>query len=126
MIMGYDLLIMYAKSFTSRQESSDRLIPEAEEVLATQFLYKLTLTLFHTKSIAVQPSVMGYIAKSVSLVGQRKKLAVLHRVCDIAFKYVHSTHIFSFLLIKVSRIPCTGTWSPLSCTGCHRMYGRRS
>ena len=96
MIMGYDLLIMYAKSFTSRQESSDRLIPEAEEVLATQFLYKLTLTLFHTKSIAVQPSVMGYIAKSVSLVGQRKKLAA-YRVCDIAFNtFIQFTLVFSF------------------------------
>ena len=52
-------------------------IPKAEEVLATQFLYQLMLTLFHTKSIVVQPSVMGYIMHSVSLVGQRKKLAVL-------------------------------------------------
>ena len=72
-------------------------IPEAEEVLAAQFLNKLTLTLIHTKSIAVQPSIMGYIAKSVSLVGQRKKLAVLYRACDIAFNtFIQFTLVFSF------------------------------
>ena len=102
-------------------------IADAEEVLSAQFLHKLTLTLIHTKSIAVQPSVMGYIAKSVSLIGQKDKLAA-YRACDVAFEHLHSTHVGFLLLVKVC-IPHTGILSPLSCPiciGCHRMHSRRT
>ena len=63
------------------------------------YVLKLTLTLIYTKvRIAVQPSVMNHIARSVSLVGQRKKLAA-YRACDIAFNHVHSIHTSFFLVV---------------------------
>ena len=111
----------------ARLQRWDEAIADSEEVVPAQFPHTLPLTLIHTKSIAVQPSVMGYIAKSVSLAGKRKKLAA-YRACDIAFEHVHSTHISFLLLMKVC-IPCTGNCSPLSyscCIGCRCVYRRRS
>jgi len=72
----------------------------------------LALILIYTKSIAFQPSIMGYIAKSVSLVRKGKKHEA-YRACDIAFEHLHSAHASFLLLIKVS---ITGTWSPISCS----------
>ena len=111
----------------ARLRQFDESIADAKEVFAAQFPHTLTLTLIHTKSIAAEPSIMGYIAKSVSLVGKGEKFAA-YRACDTAFQHTHSTYVDFLLLIKVC-IPCTGTCSPLSCPyciGCRRMYGRRS
>ena len=46
---------------------------DAEEVLVALFLHILTLTSIYTKAIKIQPSVIGYIAKSVALVGIGEK-----------------------------------------------------
>jgi hypothetical protein len=73
------------------------------------------------KSIEIQPSVIGYIAKSVAHVRQGKKYDG-YRACDIAFERFHSTHVSFLLLIKV----CTPTWLSLTCSYClgrHRIYG---
>jgi len=96
----------------ARMERWDEAAADAEEVFADQFPCIPTLMLIYTKSIAIQPSVMGYVAKSVSLVGKGKKHEA-YRVCDIAFEHLHSTHVSFLLLIKVS---ITGTWSPLRCS----------
>ena len=52
------------------------------------------------KSIKIQPSVIGYIAKSIALVGKGEKHAG-YRTCDIAFEHFHSTHVSFLLLFKV-------------------------
>ena len=79
------------------------------------------------KSIKIQPSVIGYIAKSIALVGKGDKDAG-YRACDIAFEYFRTTHVSFLLLIKVF-ISCIGTRLSLRCSfclGCHRVYGRRA
>ena len=86
------------------------------------------LTLFYTgKSIGIQPSVIGYIAKSVALVGKGKTHEG-YRACDIAFEHFHSSHVTILLLVKACK-PCFRTWFPLSllfCLGCRRVHGRRA
>ena len=68
------------------------------------------LSLIYIKSIKIQPSVIGYIAKSVALVGNGEKHKA-YRACDIAFERFHSTHVTFLLLIKVC-VPCTRAWLP--------------
>jgi WD40 repeat protein len=63
------------------------------------------------ESVKIQPSVLGYIAKSLALVGKGEKHEGL-RVCDTAFEHLHSSHIAFLLLIKVC-IHCTQTRFPL-------------
>ena len=62
------------------------------------------LLLIYIKSMKFEPSVIGYIAKSVALVGKGEKHKA-YRACDIAFERFHSTHVTFLLLIKVC-IPC--------------------
>ncbi|KAF8552355.1 hypothetical protein OG21DRAFT_1511593 [Imleria badia] len=52
-----------------------------------------------TESIKIEPSVIGYIAKSVALVGNGEKHKA-YRACDIAFERFHSTHVSFLLLVK--------------------------
>ncbi|KAF8547208.1 hypothetical protein OG21DRAFT_1501672 [Imleria badia] len=51
------------------------------------------------QSIKIRPSIFGYIAKSVALVGKGKTHDG-YRACDIAFEHFHSTHVSFLLLIK--------------------------
>ena len=53
-----------------------------------------------SKSIKIHPSLLGYIAKSIALVGKGEKHRG-YRACDIAFEHFRSTHISFLLLIKV-------------------------
>lgn len=78
----------------------DAAIDDAEKVFTTLYSHMPALTLIHIKSINVQPSVIGHIAKSVALVGQGKSHAG-YRACDIAFEHFHSTHVTFLLLTKV-------------------------
>jgi hypothetical protein len=57
------------------------------------------LSLIYIKSIKIQPSVIGYIAKSLALVGNGEKDKA-YRTCDIAFLRFHSTHVIFVLLVK--------------------------
>jgi hypothetical protein len=95
----------------ARLQQWDTAIADAEEVFTALFSHVLTLTLNSTKSIKIQPSVLGYIAKSLALVGKGEKHEGL-RVCDTAFEHLHSSHIAFLLLIKVC-IHCTQTRFPL-------------
>jgi hypothetical protein len=109
----------------ARLRQWDAAIADATEVFVA--LLSHALSLIYIKSIKIQPSVIGYIAKSVALVGNGEKHKA-YRTCDIAFERFHSTHVTFLLLIKVC-IPCTSLASALSCSyslGYHRVYGWRA
>lgn len=78
----------------------DAAVADAEEVFVALLLHAWTLTSSCTKSIEIQPSVIGYISKCVALVGKGEKDKG-YRVCDIAFQHFHSNHVTFLLLIKV-------------------------
>ena len=88
----------------------DAALVDAEEVLAALFSHTLTLTSIDTKAIKIQPSVIGYIAQSVALVGNGERHKG-YRACDIAFERFHTSHVTFLLLVKVGIFP---TWSPLA------------
>ncbi|KAH0838774.1 hypothetical protein J3R83DRAFT_7149 [Lanmaoa asiatica] len=56
-------------------------------------------TVNQSKSIKVRPSVIGYIAKSVALIGGGKKQEGC-RVCDLAFRHCHQNDVDLLLLTK--------------------------
>ena len=85
----------------TRLRQWDGAIADATEVFVS--LLSHALSLIYTKSIKFQPSAIGYIAKSVALVGKGEKHKA-YRACDIAFERFHSTHVTFLLLIKV-RVP---------------------
>jgi hypothetical protein len=85
----------------------DAALVDAEEVLAALFSHTLTLTPIYTKAIKIQPSVIGYIAQSVALVGNGERYKG-YRACDIAFERFHSSHVTFLLLVKVC---ISSTWS---------------
>ena len=87
----------------ARTRQWDAAIADATEVFVALLSHMPSLTCI--KSIKIQPSVIGYIAKSVALVGNGEKHQA-YRACDIAFGCFHSTHVTFLLLIKVC-IPCT-------------------
>jgi WD40 repeat protein len=79
-----------------------------------------------TESIEIQPSVIGYIAKSVALVGNGEKHKA-YRTCDIASVRFHSTHVTFLLLIKVCPMHSSlVALSSLYLLGCYRVYGWRA
>ena len=87
----------------ARLRQWDAAIADATEVFAA--LLSHALSLIYIKSIEIQPSVIGYIAKSVAHVGDGGKYKAC-RACDIALQRFHSTHVTFVLLIKVC-IPST-------------------
>lgn len=87
----------------------------------------MLLTLIYAKSIEIKPTVAGYIAKSIALVGKGQKYDG-YRACDIAFERFHSTHVTFILLIKVC-MQCTLPWLSLTFSyylGHNCIYGRRT
>ena len=92
----------------ARLEQWDAAIVDATEVFIA--LLSHALSLIYIKSIKIQPSVIGYIAKSVAHVGNGEKHKA-YRACDIAFERFHSTHVTFLLLIKVC-ITCTQLGCP--------------
>ena len=66
---------------------TERSLMPKRYLFAAQFRYTLTPTLIHTKCIAIQPSVMGYIANSVSLVKRKARSisSVRHCVSTLSF-----------------------------------------
>ena len=92
----------------ARLRQWDTAIADATEVFLA--LLSPAATLNYIKSIKIQPSVIGYIAKSVALVGNGERHKA-YRACDIAFERFHSTHVTFLLLIKV-RVLCARAWLP--------------
>jgi hypothetical protein len=81
----------------ARLRQWDAAIADARQVFV---LFSRAPSLIYIKSIKIQPSIFGYIAKSVALVGKGAKHKA-YRACDVAFVRFHSTHLASLLLIKV-------------------------
>ena len=90
----------------ARLRQRDGAIADATEVFVVLLYHALSL--IYIKSIKIQPSVIGYIAKSVALVGNGEKHKA-YRACDIAFERFHSSHVTFLLLVKVCIFR---TWSP--------------
>ena len=84
----------------ARLRQWDAALVDAGQVLIAQFSHTLTLTSIYTKAIEVQSSVIGYIAKSLALVGKGDRDGS-YRACDIAFERFHSSHVSFLLLVKV-------------------------
>ena len=74
-------------------------LADAEKVICFSSLMSTHADKAHIKSIKIQPSVMGYIAKSVSVVCKGNKNKG-YRICDIALQRFHSSHISFLLLVK--------------------------
>jgi hypothetical protein len=89
----------------ARLRQWDAAIADATEVFVALFSHALSL--IYIKSIKIHPSGIGYIAKSVALVGNGEKYKA-YQACDIASERFHSTHVTFLLLIKV----CPTTWLP--------------
>ena len=83
----------------ARLQQWDAALVDAEEVRVALLFHICTLTPFSSKSIEIQSSVVGYVAKCVALVG-KGDTPTARRVCDIAFQ-LHSNHVAILLLIKV-------------------------
>ena len=109
----------------ARLRQWDAAIADATEVFVP--LLPHALSLIYIKSIKLQPlSGIGYIARSVALVGNGEKHKA-YRACDIAFERFHSTHFTFLLLIKVCLMH--SSLAALNCSYClghHRVYGRRA
>ena len=82
----------------------DAALVDAEEVFVALFSHTLTLTSIYAKAIKIEPSVVGYIAQSVALVGNGEQHKG-YRACDIAFERFHSSHVTFLLLVKVGILP---------------------
>ena len=78
----------------------DLAIEDAENVSLRLLSHTPMFNLNHYKSIKVHPSVNGYIARSLALIGGGKK-ADGCRVYDLAFRHCHTIDVNHILLIKV-------------------------
>ena len=109
----------------ARLRQWDAALVDADEVLVLLFSHRLTLTSICTKAIKIQPSVIGYIAKSVALVGKGERHKG-YQTCGIAFVCFHSSQLNFLLLVKVCIFQ---TCFPINYSyplGYHRVYGRRA
>ena len=78
----------------------DVAIDDAESVSPHLIFHTLMLTMGLPKSIRIRPSVIGYIAKSVALIGGERKEQG-YRVFDLAFKYCDPQTVNLLLVLKV-------------------------
>ena len=106
----------------ARLRQWDTAVSDAGQVIPGYLFYVFVLTMY-AKSVKIQPSVIGLIARSVALVGNGKKLEA-YRACDIAFEHSHSTYVSFILLIKVCPIHSNLIHRHLCWTGYHSVYGR--
>ena len=80
-----------------------------------------------TKSIEIQSSVVGYVAKCVALFGKGDVHAGC-RACDTALMYFYLNHVAILLLIKVG-ISYNVSWISFNSVlvlGCCPVHGRRA
>ena len=78
----------------------DLAIEDAEKASLGSLFHTLTLNLNYYKSIKLRPSINGYIAQSLALIGKGKKTDGC-RVYDLAFRHYHTIDVNLILLIKV-------------------------
>ena len=84
----------------ARLQYWDLAIEDAENVSFRSPSHTLMFILNYFKSIKIRPSVNGYIAQSLALIGGGKK-AEGCRVYDLAFRHYHTIDVDLILLIKV-------------------------
>ena len=84
----------------ARLRQWDAALADAKKVIIALPPHTLTLTSFYTKANNIQPSVIGYIAKALALVGNGEGHKG-YRACDIALERFYSSHVTFLLLIKV-------------------------
>ena len=77
----------------------DAALVDARKVHVAPLSHIYTLTSFETKSIKIQRSLIGYVAKCVAFICEGEKDKGI-RVCDIAFRHFQE-HATLLLLIKV-------------------------
>ncbi|KAF8556431.1 TPR-like protein [Imleria badia] len=83
----------------ARLQQWDAALVDAETVFVALLSHVLTLTVTYAKAINIQPSVIGYIAKSIAHVGMGE-IHKAYQACDIAFEHFHSSHGTFILLVK--------------------------
>jgi hypothetical protein len=88
----------------ARLRQWDAALVDAKEVLVAMFSHELALMSIYIQAIKIQPSVIGYIAKSVALVGKGERHKG-YQACDIAFVRFHSSQLGFLLLVKVCIFP---------------------
>jgi hypothetical protein len=84
----------------ARLRQWDAALVDAQEVFVALFSHTLTLTSIYIKAIKIRPSVIGYIAQSLALVGKGERHKG-YQACDIAFLRSNSSHLNFLLLVKV-------------------------
>ena len=87
----------------ARLREWDTALADAEKVFVV-LLSPPIFVLTYTKAIEIQPSVVGYIAKSVALVGKGDNTKG-YQTCDIAIALFHSSHVCFLLLVKACIFP---------------------
>ncbi|KAF8127988.1 hypothetical protein EV363DRAFT_1171410, partial [Boletus edulis] len=92
----------------TRMQMWDEALLDATMVVLALLSRNLTLTPIYTKVINIQPTVIGFVAKSVAHVGKEERYKG-YRTCDIAFEHFHSSHLSFLLLVKVNHIHLTRT-----------------
>ncbi|KAF8551249.1 hypothetical protein OG21DRAFT_1445453 [Imleria badia] len=85
-------------TFTTIQNSSHHILASRALVRARLRQWDEAMT-DAKESIETLPSIIGYIAKSVVLLGKGERHKA-YRACDIAFEHSPSTHVSFLLLIK--------------------------
>ena len=78
----------------------DLAIEDAENVSLRSLFHTPIFILNYYKSIKIHPSVIGYIAQSLALIGGGNKTEGC-RVYDLAFRHYHTIDVDLILLIKV-------------------------
>ena len=109
----------------ARRREWDTALVDAEMVFVALLSHILTLTPCYAKAINLQPSVIGYIAKSIALVGKGDRY-MGYRTCDIAFGLFHSSHVTFLLLIKVCIVRPPANLTCSYSIGHHRVFCRRA
>jgi len=109
----------------ARLRQWDTALTDAEMVCIALLSHALILISIYSKAIKIQSSVVGYVAKSMALVGNGESHEA-YRTCDIAFERFHSSHSTFLLLIKVCISRTSFPLNRLPPLGYRRVYGWRA
>ena len=103
----------------------DAALVDAEEVRVATLHVTRALTPLKIKSIRIQRSLVGYVAKCLAFVGKGEKDKGFH-LCDIAMMHFRSKHVTLLLLIKVRDSAQPQFSFDLFPSDCHSFYVRRT
>ena len=109
----------------ARLRQWDTALIDAEMVFIALLSHAFVLISIYTKSIKIRPSVIGYVATSIALIGNGERDEA-YRACDNAFERFRSSHSTFLLLIKVCIFRTSLLLNCSSPLGYRRLYGRRA